>query len=878
MAEILRRPENRACAECGEAKPRWSSVSLGVLICTECAGVHRKLGTHISFVQSVTLDTWKEAWIERVASVGNAVAAQLYEARLPRTWSRPQLKCVSGDRVDTRAAAHMERFIRAKYELKLFARRDPRDLCVKVLNTFYDGMREQHAREQQLREAAGRESSPTQRNRQDVYLDEARRSAAYAASLAFLGSKGEWLQDPQLSGQDALMARVALQHFISLDIEDLTLPAAQRRSSDSFEGPHADVSEQFLKDATRGEFRVCGEEFNFLALSEIASTRSEVDTAQLERLSADFTERLVDALRRGLGGIPAPLLLRAVTMVMSQSAMAHLERACCSPPVVVSGGDQTVRYVLEAHGEGEWEVQLDFRRSGFSQAFVYPEQNGGAAEPPKHVSGCLPGSIVARSCAMRVRIEDDGDVTVDVSRLEEEFQLLGQGGASVAALTAARPRTESFQVLLRRGEATVPFGLAPCRVALRRGVLKLRAGVVAGTPVAQWNQSQDLDSTKLREGDFVISVNGVQVSRADGGSAALNELKQEQVTLAVTRVAPLCAGLCYEQLLADVYLLFNPAKIDNIAALLAKEPSRKLFLRVCAKYAQTADDWHDIFRIFSEHAHGNEKATKVVAVAEGRLERLKLGEELALLDKVCRFLIDEASFQNGSQQLENLVDQDEVAATSGDHHLSWEQHVVTLRIASLSEPLGLRHDRALLQQRQLLVVTEVLLQTSAHIAGLQLGDVIESIGGSDAAKLLAGGGKLAAAAREGCLQMTLRRPPDQGSGCLNLEPRASTTPPPAAVVSMMANAYTDAGKSSTATSRYKGAAGTSARAGAASKMANAQHMEASDVASAFDGMTSSASDDDSVYGMANGTIDATERVSLALDDSVEGVRASSVSE
>ncbi len=40
------------------AEPEWASINLGILICLECSGVHRSLGTHISKVRSLTLDKW----------------------------------------------------------------------------------------------------------------------------------------------------------------------------------------------------------------------------------------------------------------------------------------------------------------------------------------------------------------------------------------------------------------------------------------------------------------------------------------------------------------------------------------------------------------------------------------------------------------------------------------------------------------------------------------------------------------------------------------------------------------------------------------------------------------------------------------------------
>lgn len=120
VRQLLQCSYNRFCADCGEKGPRWCSVNLGVVICAECAGMHRRMGTHISFVQSCTLDRWKDAWVERLSEVGNAVAAARYEASLPAAWARPCAQGAGGDRIDTASAAHLERFIRAKYEWKVF--------------------------------------------------------------------------------------------------------------------------------------------------------------------------------------------------------------------------------------------------------------------------------------------------------------------------------------------------------------------------------------------------------------------------------------------------------------------------------------------------------------------------------------------------------------------------------------------------------------------------------------------------------------------------------------------------------------------------------------------------------------------------------------
>jgi hypothetical protein len=50
--------KSQICADCGATRPVWASVNVGVLICTLCSGVHRSLGVQVSFVKSITMDTW----------------------------------------------------------------------------------------------------------------------------------------------------------------------------------------------------------------------------------------------------------------------------------------------------------------------------------------------------------------------------------------------------------------------------------------------------------------------------------------------------------------------------------------------------------------------------------------------------------------------------------------------------------------------------------------------------------------------------------------------------------------------------------------------------------------------------------------------------
>ena len=76
---------NRACADCGsEVKADWVSINLGIVICIECSGIHRSLGTHITKVRSLTLDvnSFTPDIIEILLKVGNRMSNMIWEARL----------------------------------------------------------------------------------------------------------------------------------------------------------------------------------------------------------------------------------------------------------------------------------------------------------------------------------------------------------------------------------------------------------------------------------------------------------------------------------------------------------------------------------------------------------------------------------------------------------------------------------------------------------------------------------------------------------------------------------------------------------------------------------------------------------------------------
>ena len=57
------------CADCGASSPSWASVSRGVLICADCASVHRSLGRHISHVKCLNQGSWIPEQLRMVQSL-----------------------------------------------------------------------------------------------------------------------------------------------------------------------------------------------------------------------------------------------------------------------------------------------------------------------------------------------------------------------------------------------------------------------------------------------------------------------------------------------------------------------------------------------------------------------------------------------------------------------------------------------------------------------------------------------------------------------------------------------------------------------------------------------------------------------------------------
>uniref|UniRef100_A0A8D2JR24 Arf-GAP with GTPase, ANK repeat and PH domain-containing protein 1 n=1 Tax=Sciurus vulgaris TaxID=55149 RepID=A0A8D2JR24_SCIVU len=101
---------NSHCVDCNTQNPNWASLNLGALMCIECSGIHRNLGTHLSRVRSLDLDDWPLELIRVMSSIGNELANSVWEES-SQGRTKPSVDSTREEK---------ERWIRAKYEQKLF--------------------------------------------------------------------------------------------------------------------------------------------------------------------------------------------------------------------------------------------------------------------------------------------------------------------------------------------------------------------------------------------------------------------------------------------------------------------------------------------------------------------------------------------------------------------------------------------------------------------------------------------------------------------------------------------------------------------------------------------------------------------------------------
>lgn len=145
VKKLMKKAENKICIECTKPTPKWAALLsvptvnggsempfsrtflVGGFCCLECSGAHRRLGTHLSFVRSIDLDTLKEHEVEALEWGGNQIVNNIFEGTM----------LDSSDKLaSTSSQKDRETFIRNKYEKKKY-------LDVKALAQFRQTMIQQ---------------------------------------------------------------------------------------------------------------------------------------------------------------------------------------------------------------------------------------------------------------------------------------------------------------------------------------------------------------------------------------------------------------------------------------------------------------------------------------------------------------------------------------------------------------------------------------------------------------------------------------------------------------------------------------------------------------------------------------------------------------
>jgi len=343
-----------------------------------------------------------------------------------------------------------------------------------IICDFYRAQGLRHARERERLEKSAYGVPSLKWNRQELYLDRERCDRAHAASRRHLAKHPQWLYGRGRLDGALLRDVVAMQHFLEVDLEDLVLPEADRRSSDTWVGASGDVCEQLVLDAPRSTYAVEGEEFDFASEAALNGAGDGTYSSYMQQQSA-FTDRVVAALQRCLGGDPPSLLLRLVSQAMSQSGLANVERACDMPQVAVCGGDQVVRYELRSLADGNtWELQLSVQKFGFEQCIIHTAVHDPALssfhEPEPQPVRCRSNSNISKLCRLRVSVPcAGGGVEVDVLELHKDFRIVDRHGRSLPGLNPAPsywPPMLGPLVATVRDTAKRMCGLCICQLGL----------------------------------------------------------------------------------------------------------------------------------------------------------------------------------------------------------------------------------------------------------------------------------------------------------------------------------------------------------------------------------------------------------------------------
>ncbi|KAG7360035.1 putative GTPase activating protein [Nitzschia inconspicua] len=222
LALVLKRNCNKVCADCPEKRPTWGSIikpnadapigteSLVALVCFQCAGIHRRLGTHVCFVRSISLDDWSPAEVQAAESSGNDAVNRIYEANLQQvTQSSNNPTDRTGLNIKPLAGAHIatrERYIRSKYIELFFYNKNVHN---QYLKQIIQKARQQQQQQQQQALSSSPMKSPLRKL--GLFLSNEK------SSLRRVGSKSVTSSTYESSGDEKSFASAPVQSKSSKD-------------------------------------------------------------------------------------------------------------------------------------------------------------------------------------------------------------------------------------------------------------------------------------------------------------------------------------------------------------------------------------------------------------------------------------------------------------------------------------------------------------------------------------------------------------------------------------------------------------------------------------------------------------------------------------
>jgi len=69
--ELMKDIENHQCFDCERKPAHWASVNNSIYLCMNCAGDHRGFGVNISYIRSITMDSWSDNQLQSMRLGGN---------------------------------------------------------------------------------------------------------------------------------------------------------------------------------------------------------------------------------------------------------------------------------------------------------------------------------------------------------------------------------------------------------------------------------------------------------------------------------------------------------------------------------------------------------------------------------------------------------------------------------------------------------------------------------------------------------------------------------------------------------------------------------------------------------------------------------------